>query len=111
MCEIKGKIKLIKPEQVISDKFKKREFVVTTEGEYPQHVALELTQDKCGLIDKYQVGQDVTVSINVRGREWTSPQGEVKYFNTLQAWRIESSQSAPTATAPVESDGDDLPFN
>ena len=111
MCEIKGKIKLIKPEQVISDKFKKREFVVTTDGEYPQHVALELTQDKCGIIDKYQVGQDVTVSINVRGREWTSPQGEVKYFNTLQAWRIESAHSAPTQTVPVEPEDDGLPFN
>ena len=110
MCEIKGKIKLIKAEQVVSDKFKKREFVVTTEGEYPQHVALELTQDKCSLLDKYQVGQDVTVSINVRGREWISPQGEVKYFNTLQAWRIESAQSAPPTAGPVDQD-DDLPFS
>jgi hypothetical protein len=89
--EVTGKIKFINAEQVVSAAFKKRELVVTTEEQYPQHIMMEFTQDKCDLLNIYKVGEDVKVSINLRGREWVSPQGETKYFNTIQAWRIEKN--------------------
>ena len=98
---IKGKLKVINPTIVVSDKFSKREFVVETEETYPQPISIQLTQDKCSLLDLFKVGQDVEVSINLRGREWTSPQGEVKYFNTIEAWRINQLASVPTASTPI----------
>jgi len=86
---VKGTIKVINQTQVISEKFSKREFVIETADQYPQLVMFQLTQDKCDYLDVYQLGQQVDVSFNLRGREWTSPAGEVKYFNTLEAWRLE----------------------
>lgn len=127
--EVEGKIKVIGDTQTVgASGFQKRLLVVTTNDMYPQHISIEFVQDKTGLLDKYQVGQDVKVSINLRGREWTSPQGEVKYFNTISGWRIEQlqpaapEQSAPAAPADPGSwptlddkpkateDFDDLPF-
>jgi len=91
--EVIGTIKLINSTQTIgANNFMKREIVVTTDEEnYPQPLSLEFTQDKCKLLDNFQVGQRVKVSINLRGREWVNPQGEVKYFNSLQGWRIEQA--------------------
>ena len=81
--------------QSVSATFKKREFVLEhIERQYPEYIKFELIQDKCDLLDKFQVGQDINVEFNLKGRKWTSPQGEVKYFNTLQAWRIELAKSA-----------------
>lgn len=120
--EITGKIKVVNPTQQVSAAFKRRELVVTTEEQYPQHIMIEFTQDKCDLLDNYKVGQPVTVSINLRGREWVSPQGETKYFNSIQGWRIEklSGAEAPKpqpkhetfkpSTTFKEEDHDDLPF-
>lgn len=87
--EVTGRIKLIGQPQDISSSFRKRELVVTTEEQYPQHLMIEFIQDKVSLLDSFQVGEPVRVSINLRGREWTSPQGELRYFNTIQGWRIE----------------------
>jgi len=85
-----GILKVKKSESIVNDKFKKLEFVVTdTASQYPQHVSLQLTQDRTSLLDNVNEGDKITVSFNLRGREWTSPQGEVKYFNTLEAWKIE----------------------
>ncbi|KZE83069.1 hypothetical protein AV926_05855 [Myroides marinus] len=92
--EVTGRIKLIGHIQDISSSFRKREVVVTTEEQYPQHIMIEFTQDKVNLLDSYQVGEQVRVSINLRGREWQSPQGEVRYFNTIQGWRIEHMMPA-----------------
>ncbi|AWA29039.1 hypothetical protein HYN48_02465 [Flavobacterium magnum] len=122
--EITGKIKVINAEQQVSATFRKRELVVTTEEQYPQHIMIEFGQDKCDLLNNYRVGEPVKVSINLRGREWVSPQGETKYFNSIQGWRIERmaaeapvyAAAAPTAPAfePApdfkEEDHDDLPF-
>ena len=119
---IVGTIKLIKDVQVITQSFKKREFVVTTQEQYPQDILIDLIQDKVDILNKYKVGDAVNVSINIRGREWISPSGEVKYFNTIQAWAIEplTVDGASTTTAaaqpiytPVDTsngDDDDLPF-
>jgi hypothetical protein len=99
--EVTGKIRVLgDTKEVGSNGFRKRELVVTTDEQYPQHILIEFVQDKCSLLDNYQVGQDVRVSINLRGRDWTSPQGEVKYFNTITGWRIEALQPAANATPP-----------
>lgn len=86
--EITGKIKFIGATQQVSDKFSKREVVVTTDEQYPQHISIEFNQDKCAVLDKYSVGDNVEVGINLRGREWNSPLGETKYFNSIQGWNI-----------------------
>lgn len=108
--KMKGVVKVIKPTQQVSDKFSKREFVVTdsSDDKYPQDIMLELTQDKTSLLDNMMEGQEVEVSFNLRGREWKSPQGEVKYFNTLNAFKVDVI-GAPVEATPVASD-DDLPF-
>jgi translation initiation factor IF-3 len=123
--EILGRVKVINPEQQVSATFKKREIVVTTDEQYPQHIIMDFVQDKCEALNAVNVGDNVKVSINVRGREWVSPQGETKYFNTLQGWRIEKIQAespqgtvAPMPTAQPfepasnfnEEEHDDLPF-
>ncbi len=120
--EVTGNIKVINPEQQVSASFKKRELVVTTDEQYPQHILIEFTQDKTDLLNQYSVGDAVKVSINLRGREWTNPQGEVRYFNSIQGWRIEKagteasvpvSPATPAAPTPVPTalEGeDDLPF-
>ena len=86
--EITGRIKMIDNTQYVSQSFRKRELVVTTEEQYPQHILIEFHQDKCDVLNGYQVGQQVTVALNIRDREWVNPQGETKYFNTIQGWRI-----------------------
>jgi len=86
--EVKGKIKFIGSTQQVSDKFSKREIVVSTDEQYPQHISIEFNQDKCAILDKYRVGENVEVGINLRGREWTDPQGLIKYFNSIQGWNI-----------------------
>jgi single-strand DNA-binding protein len=113
MMDFKGKVKRIGTEQQVSEKFRKRELVIEADSEYPNVVLFEFTQDKCSLLDGLQVGEQVTVHFNLRGREWTNPQGEVKVFNTVQGWKVESSgqtTSVPAqATAVAQNDGD-LPF-
>lgn len=110
--EVKGKVKLINPTQVVSDKFSKRTMVVVTEDQYPQEIEIQFTQDKCSLLDTVGVGSDVTVGVNLRGRMWTNPQGEDKYFNTIEGWKIDKvgiQQSTSTVTTQeVPSNG--LPF-
>ena len=86
--EIEGKLIHVADEQVISDKFKKREFVIETADQYPQEILVQLTQDRTSLIDKFEIGDTLTLSINLRGRRWESPQGETKWFNTIEAWKI-----------------------
>ncbi len=91
--ELQGKIKLIgETKEYGNNGFRKRELVITTQEQYPQSILVEFIQDKCDLLNNFTEGQDVKISINIRGREWTNPQGEVKYFNSIQGWRIESLQ-------------------
>lgn len=90
---VTGTITRIKDTQQVSDSFRKREVHInTTDEQYPQDLSIEFAQDKCDLLDGFAEGQEVTISINLRGREWTSPQGEVKVFNTIQGWKIEPKQ-------------------
>ncbi|WP_166960718.1 DUF3127 domain-containing protein [Yeosuana marina] len=124
--EVQGRIKMIGETQTFGNNgFRKREIVVTTEEQYPQHIMVEFVQDKTDLLNSYKEGQEVKISINLRGREWVNPQGETKYFNSIQGWRIEALQTdassdnlppVPPADAfePAgdlnEEDHDDLPF-
>ena len=119
--EVIGRVKVINPVQQVSATFKKRELVVTTEEQYPQHIMIEFTQDKTDT-----PGEQVKVSINLRGREWVNPQGETKYFNSIQGWRIEKMQAEAPAAPQMppmpaaqafepatnfnEEEHDDLPF-
>ncbi len=124
--EIQGKVKMIDETKTYgSNGFRKRELVVTTEEQYPQHIMIEFVQDKTDLLNAFNEGDTVKVSINLRGREWVNPQGETKYFNSIQGWRIEKQDtgSGPQEMPPVppmdafepanelnEEDHDDLPF-
>jgi len=98
--EVVGKIKVINPEQQVSATFVKRELVVATEEQYPQFISINFVQDKTELLDRFSVGDDVKVSINLRGREWVNPQGETKYFNDIQGWRIEPMSETRGRTNP-----------
>jgi hypothetical protein len=108
--KMKGVVKVIRPTQQVSEKFSKREFVVTdsSEPQYPQDIMFEFTQDKTSLLDNVMEGQEVEVSFNLRGREWKSPQGETKFFNTINAFKIDTNEVAPATT--VVSDDEALPF-
>jgi len=122
--EITGKIKKIDETKTFgASGFRKREMVVTTNEQYPQMLMVEFVQDKCDLLDSYQIGQDVKVSINLRGREWINPEGKAVYFNSIQGWRIEAAQAEGVGAPPMapldnlettsdlkDSEPDDLPF-
>ena len=124
--EIEGTLHKIFDIESKSSSFQTREFVITTEGTYPQYVKFQLTQDKCGVIDGCQEGEKIKVSFDLRGREW---QG--KYFTNLNAWKVEKlvqnnqgfqAASAAPPAPPVfgentdfgggglPADFDDLPF-
>jgi translation initiation factor IF-3 len=87
--ELTGKVKVVFPEQQVSASYRKRDLVITTDEQYPQHLLIEFAQDKCDLLNNLQHGHHIKVSINLKGREWVSPQGETKYFNSIQGWKIE----------------------
>ena len=96
--EIQGRIKTIfATETVGQNGFQKRDLVITTDGQYPQDIIIQVTQGNCALLDNLQVGQMVKIHFNLQGREWTSPQGEVKYFNTVLGWKIELIQTKNVA--------------
>lgn len=124
--EVTGKIRMIDvTKEVGSSGFRKRDMVVTTDEQYPQHILIQFVQDKCDLLNSFAVGDTVKVDVNLRGREWVNPQGETVYFNTIQGWRIgKMQQETPMTTAPsipaadsfepansfTEEEHDDLPF-
>ena len=121
--ELLGKIKHIGDIKTYGDNgFRKRELVLTTEEQYPQHILIEFIQNNCELLDNYSIGQTVRIGINIRGREWESPDQGIKYFNSIQGWRIESLDDQVMDSAaedlPIESENnpkddlteDDLPF-
>ncbi|GIR22410.1 DUF3127 domain-containing protein [Bacteroidota bacterium] len=124
--EVQGSIKVIGEVQEISATFKKRELVVSTDEQYPQTLSIEFIQDKTDLLNKFEIGQNVKVGINLRGREWENPQTkEIKYFNSIQGWRIELLENSNSdddlppldnlspfepASETNDEDLDDLPF-
>ena len=126
--EFQVTIKKLSDTQTFASGFQKREAVILTQEQYPQPINVEFLQDKADLLNAYKEGDKVKVSINIRGREWTSPQGEVKYFNSITGWRLEkvegSNFNEPVEARPQQSgsassenktdvfaeEDDDLPF-
>lgn len=127
MYKLSGVLKVKNDTQKITDKFQKREFVVTdSSSNYPQDIMFQLTQDRVDLLDPYNEGDQIHVNFFLRGREWTSPDGTVKYFNSLDVWSFDAPQQGAQGSAPAENEGgkessdnpetfvdeteDDLPF-
>lgn len=120
--EISGRIKKIFETQTFGSGFKKRELVITTQEQYPQDILIEFTQDKTDLLNAVNAGDEVKISINIRGREWINPEGVAKYFNSIQGWRLEKGGATPSSMneyadiPPVTNSNsganepDDLPF-
>jgi len=93
--EVQGVIKLVREVQSLGEKgFLKRELIVETTGEYPQPIMIEFVQDKTSLLNDCSVGDSVTVAVNLRGREWTNAEGVVKYFNSIQGWKVTQDKDA-----------------
>ena len=125
--ELQGTVKKIGETQTFASGFQKRELVLLTEEQYPQPIQIDFLSDKIDLLNNVSEGENVKIGINIRGKEWTNPQGEVKYFNSITGWRIEKVSGENTNTeapqpntfekpAPITNDnpfGDedqDLPF-
>lgn len=121
--EVSGLVKKIYEEKTFSSGFKKIDVVITTQEQYPQHLLIEFLQEKADLVGGLKEGDDVTVSINLRGREWTSPDGVVKYFNSVTAWRVQKNAQGNTGKESLlkneeftpqdfskDKETDDLPF-
>jgi len=118
--ELQGTIKMIDTTKDVGATFKKRDLVITTDEQYPQHILVQFVQDKCDLLNNFKVGDGVEVGINLRGREWVNPQGETVYFNTIQGWKINklqvpqdggsSTSSFEPASNFTQQDMDDMPF-
>lgn len=120
--ELQGTVKKIYDLQTFASGFQKRELILTTEEQYPQPISIDFLQDKIDLLDNIKEGDSVKIGINIRGREWTSPQGEVKYFNSITGWRIEkvgnekaktrvpSTKTDNSIENPIDDEDDDLPF-
>ena len=123
--EVLGKIKVLGEIKIYGDNgFRKREVVITTQEQYPQHLLIEFIQDRCELLDSFKVGENVKISVNLRGREWQNPEGETKYFNSIHGWRIEKEEFVEKDMIPPPDDSpgfeeksdedneveDDLPF-
>ena len=120
--KLTGTIKLIGETKEVGNNFMIRSLVLTTDDQYPQTIQVEFIKDKTYLLDNYNVGDSISIDINIRGREWTSPTGEVKYFTSISGWRIESNASImqeakeAVTTAQQSPDreaakvADDLPF-
>ncbi|GAC1374019.1 MAG: hypothetical protein NVS3B25_12070 [Hymenobacter sp.] len=137
--DVTGRLHEIFDEQQVSEKFRKREFVLEVQdGQYPEHIKFQMVQDKTSLIDPYKMGDEVKVTFNLRGRGFNK-NGQMLYFTNLEAWKIEPAaggsgggaygggqqQAAPRpaaqnqnptlraqpSAAPIASDDDnDLPF-
>ena len=121
--QLQGTIKKIGDTQTFASGFQKREMILLTQEQYPQPISIEFLQDKCDLLDNVKEDQFATVYINVRGREWADPKGEVKYFNSIVGWKIENEPTKVEKSEkpinkvkqenPFEDEGDDhsdLPF-
>jgi len=119
--EVSAKIYQIGQTQKVSEAFSKREFIVETEEQFKQHILLQVVKDKCSVLDQYKVGDNVTVSLNLKGRLWTNKEGKEMCFNTLECWKIskvtdtpqsavESYNAKPMITPIDEDDNSGLPF-
>jgi len=101
---VKGRVRMVDSvKELGGNGFKKRDIVVTTEEQYPQHISIQFVQEKVTLLDNIKAGDEVRISVNLRGREWINPQGETIYFNTIQGWKIEKlvAENLTVSDAPL----------
>ena len=96
--ELQGTVKKVGETQTFASGFQKRELVLLTQEQYPQVIQIDFLSDKIDLLNNVSEGENVKIGINIRGKEWTNPQGEVKYFNSINGWRIEKVSSENTNT-------------
>ena len=108
--DLKGELIRIYDTKQVSEKFTLREFVIETKEQYPQSIILQVSQDKCKVLDNYNLGDLVQVSINVRGRKWVDKEGNDRFFNTLEVWKITNESSAPVSVPAPSVKENDLPF-
>ncbi|HEY9177084.1 MAG TPA: DUF3127 domain-containing protein [Flavipsychrobacter sp.] len=132
--ELTGKLVAVNETQQVSERFKKREFVLETSEEingnvYTNYAKMQLVQNKCEIIDNFKIGDTVKVSFNIKGNKWERD-GNVNYITNLDAWRVENAQQAGQSSAaaspayqapantgntnmnynPSPENADDLPF-
>ena len=91
--ELQGTVKKIFEIQSFPSGFQKREMVILTQEQYPQPISIEFLSEKISLLDHISEGDQVKIGINIRGREWTNPEGQVKYFNSITGWSVFKEQS------------------
>lgn len=107
--EIKGTLHKKNDTQVVSEKFKKREFIIKVAGQYPEYLNCQLVNDKCFLLDKISNNDELTIHVNLKGRLWTNKEGVEVAFNTIDVWKIDNINALNDSVqkyAPV----DDVPF-
>lgn len=109
--EVTGKLHTVFDTKQVTERFQKREFVleVSDNPKYPQLVLFQLTGDRCAQLDRLRAGDEVRLEFSLRGREWRSPQGEVKYFNSLDVWTIEPRRASRRDSDPPPLGDDDRP--
>ncbi len=118
MSDFKGEVVFVTPTTTVNEKFKKRDITLKSDGDYPQYVTFQLTQDKCDLANNLKPGDVVELKYNLRGRRWEAQDGTIKYFNTIEAWTMSLSSAVtpivekkPIKNYPVQNEeSDDLPF-
>lgn len=117
--ETAGKIHSINDTQQVTERFRKREFVLelADNPKYPQFVQFQLTGDRCDNLDGYSVGDEIQVEFSLRGREWKSPRGEIKFFNSLDVWAIQRGANSsagfdepPFPSEPPPEPDEEIPF-
>ena len=119
--QAQGKIHALFDAEQVTERFRKREFVLELDADsrYPQYLMFQLTGDRCEALEGCAKGDEVKVEFSLRRREWTSPKGEVRYFNSLETWSIDRVGDAPAADAPggmfedgapPPTDDDEIPF-
>jgi len=127
--ELTGTVKKIFDIQTFNSGFRKQELILLTQEQYPQPISIEFLSEKIDLLNSISEGDQIKVGINIRGREWQTPDGQVKYFNSITAWRLEKmnsdSSNEPVYASEIQhgqpsssqetnvfadDDDDDLPF-
>lgn len=101
--QLTGTVKRIGTVQEFASGFQKLDMVLITDEQYPQPIQIEFLKDNVDLLERIKEGDRVTVSVNIRGREWQSPQGETKYFNSITGWKV-----AKEGEEPSNEEDDDL---
>jgi hypothetical protein len=110
MIKIKGKVRQVLEVEQISDKFSKRSFVMTDNAEFQNVYLITCVNKSIKLLDSVTPGSEITAEVIVKGREWTSPQGVIKYFTTLECYDITTHQHSDSVAISSEPIKDDLPF-